>query len=215
MNIIRKISVVITALLLMTGCEQIDDNTHKIGEQGERLDKLDKDQAKDREDIDQNRREIESLKDRENAGGSKKAEREEQLAIARRNLKSIADGAVSYYMAEHYDRTGMPLPQVLPPEARWTPEVPCCKTSRDGFCDTKQGNWGAEGWKKVKFRPVEQDSFQYRTILKDEKTLEVQALGNPGCKGKLTTLSLTVSVNDQREVSITKVTTTEGTSPSP
>ena len=163
----------------MGGCE--DDLKQRQNELEHRQIELDQQQAA-------LKKEQEALKKQQAAlTNPKLASPEEALREVRTNLKRIADGAAAFYMTDHYDITGLPLPATFPKAADWTPLKPCCLASpKDGLCDGQPSLWTTLGWHSVKFSLAEPHHFQYQTRFQKapEPTFIIRGRGDPGCIGK-------------------------------
>ena len=113
---------------------------------------------------------------------------------ARVQIRMIADGASTYYMAERVGPDGE-LAQALPPAAPVTPpKGSCCKQDK-GQCPPDPKLWEGEGWTAVNFQPMEALRYSYELEVEGDK-FTVHAYGDLDCDGTFSDYALSGHVED-------------------
>lgn len=90
------------------------------------------------------------------------------------NLKTMSDGALAYYQAEHNDTAGTPIPDRQFPDS--TPAGDIVPTTIAGVKSVKysssNGEWNKPTWKALKFAVAKPQYYMYSYIGANSATLD-------------------------------------------
>ncbi|TNE49528.1 MAG: prepilin-type N-terminal cleavage/methylation domain-containing protein [Deltaproteobacteria bacterium] len=139
------------------------------------------------------------------------------------NIKSIGDGAISWFDAEHSNSNGDPVakhfPNTLSPTdvgntgATVPTDAPCKSANGTPLYTKNSANWEAEPWKSIKFGINKAHYFQYQYLPTSTGTASqftIWARANLDCDGTESTYTVRATVNSTTgEVERTNVIVTE------
>jgi type IV pilus assembly protein PilA len=118
------------------------------------------------------------------------------------NLRSMYDGAVSYYVAEHVDNTGAVIPRQFPSPAGPTPAT--MPGHGGGDIDGKHlpssAEWATQQWAALDFMVTDPYRYQYSFLVSGANNLNatVQAQGDLNGNNVYSTFQRNMSgLNDQ------------------
>ncbi len=132
--------------------------------------------------------------------------RKSKTSEANINVKSIGDGAVSWFDAEHADANGTPIvkhfPNTLSPTGATgvgaqVPGAAPCATGNPLYTKDS-GRWESEPWKSLKFGINKAHYFRYQYLPSSTATsasFTVWARANLDCDGTESTYSVRATVN--------------------
>ena len=132
--------------------------------------------------------------------------RKSKTSEANINLKSLGDGAISWFDAEHSDANGTPIVKHFPnldsptgatgAGANVPKDVPC-KSGNPLFLKDS-GRWESEPWKSLKFGINKAHYFRYQYLPVGTATgasFTIWARANLDCDGTESTYSIRATVN--------------------
>lgn len=123
--------------------------------------------------------------------------RKSKAVEATENLDKMQLGARSYFVADHFSKTGGLLPPGFPPgSTAWVPPAPCCKQPK-GTCAPDPKIWESEPWRSLFFQISDPYRYQYRYRAQGtgkRATVTLEARGDLNCDGKFSSYTVTGKV---------------------
>lgn len=138
--------------------------------------------------------------------------RKSKTSEASLNIKSLGDGAVSWFDAEHSDADGNPLakhfPNTTSPSAATASldsttvpaGAPCTVTAGNPLYVKNSGRWESQPWKSLKFGITKAHYYQYQYDTVGVGTaaqFTIFARSDLDCDGRLSTYTVRANVSAQ------------------
>jgi type IV pilus assembly protein PilA len=125
--------------------------------------------------------------------------RRSKTVEATMNVRKLFDSSVSYFEAEHSDKTGAIIAKQFPTSVVLTPAATCCKGGTSGKCKPDPTNFqdAAGVWSSLNFSVDDPFYYQYQYISSSTDSnskFEAYAYGDLDCDGTYSTYMRTGSV---------------------